>query len=463
MAGLSSPGLGSGLDINSLVTQLVAAEKQAPQAQITRAQTSTVTTISALGNLKGALGAFNSALTNLKTVEAFAGRTATSSDPDIFTASASPTAAPGTYDVEVVQVASAHQIKSTAFASGATQVVGTGTLTVNVGTSSFQVAIGSTNNTLAGIRDAINQATGNTDFVRATIVNATDGAHLVLTGTATGAANVISVTQAGGDGGLAAITYGVGNTSHYTLGRPAQNSIVAVAGFARESTTATVTDVIDGITLSLLEEDAGEIHTLTVATDKATVTSRIKTFVEQYNGMAKTLADLRSFEPTTKRAGPLLGDALLRSIEADIRTKLGDTGGGSTVFRTLSSVGITTQKDGSLKLDDAKLSSALDANFDEVARLFGGENGIATRLSNGITPRLATGAELDVRNARLNQKSVELQKQQAALEARMVQVERRYRTQFTALDSLLSKLQNTSTFLTQQLDSISKIKLDSGD
>jgi flagellar hook-associated protein 2 len=463
MAGLSSPGLGSGLDINSLVTQLVAAEKQAPQAQITRAQASTVTTISALGNLKGALGTFNTALANLKTVDAFSGRTATSSDPDIFKATASPTAAAGTYDVEVVQVASAHQIKSTAFASGASQVVGTGTLTINVGTNSFQVGVDATQHTLAGIRDAINQASGNTDFVRATIVNATDGAHLVLTGSATGAANVISVTQEGGDGGLAGITYGVGNTSHYTLGRAAQNSIVAVAGFARESTTATVTDVIDGITLSLLDSDPGEIHTLTVATDKTTVNSRIKTFVDQYNGMAKTLGDLRNFEPTTKKAGPLLGDALLRSIEADIRAKLGDTGGGSTVYRTLASVGITTQKDGTLALDGAKLTAALDANFDEVAKLFGGENGIATRLSNAITPRLATGAELDVRNARLNQKSVALQKQQAQLEARMVQVEKRYRTQFTALDSLLAKLQSTSTFLTQQLDSISKIKLDSGD
>jgi flagellar hook-associated protein 2 len=457
MAGLSSPGLGSGLDINSLVTQLVAAEKQAPQAQITRAQTSTVTTISALANLKGALGTFNTALDSLKTLDAFTGRTSVSSEPEVFTATASSTAAAGTYDIEVLQVASAHQLKSKEFASGAGQVLGTGTLTIKVGTDTFQVAIDATHNTVAGIRDAINQATGNTDFVRATIINATDGAHLVLSGTATGEANAITVSQSGGNGGLAALEYNPGLLTHYTEGRPAQDSIVAVAGFARHSTTSVVTDVIDGVTLNLLKGDEGEIHTLTVATDKTTVSARIKTFVDKYNEMEKTIAGLRSYEPTTKKAGPLLGDALLRGIESDIRSKLTDVNGGSSVFRTLASVGITTQKDGTLTLDNTKLGAALDSNFDEVAKLFGSENGVAARLSATITPRLASGSDLEVRNQGLTAKSVALQKQQSDLEARMLVVEARYRKQFTALDSLLSNLQNQSSFLTQQLGSIAKI------
>ena len=458
MAGLTSSGVGSGLDINSLVTQLVAAEKATPQKQITRQQTSTVTTISALGNLKGALGSFNAALTQLKTIEAFSGRTASSSDPEHFTATATNTAAAGVYEIEVVQVASAHQIKSNAFATGATHVVGTGTLTINVGTSNFQISIDAEHNTVAGIRDAINQATGNTALVRASIVNATDGAHLVLSATATGAANAISISQADGDGGLASLEYNPGLTTNYVVGgRPAQDSIVAVAGFARNSPTTTITDVIDGVSLTLLEEDPGEIHTLTVANDKSTVNTRIKNFVDQYNSMVSTLSALRSYEPSTKAAGPLLGDAMLRGIETDIRRQLSDTASGSTVFSTLASIGVTTQKNGSLLLDTAKLTSAMDSNFDEVAKLFGGDNGVATRLSNALTPRLAADAEIDVRSKRLNQKSVELQKQQAALETRMAQVEARYRKQFTALDSLLSNLQNQSSFLSQQLSSISKI------
>jgi flagellar hook-associated protein 2 len=458
MAGLSSAGLGSGLDINSLVSQLVAAEKATPQKQITRQQTSTVTTISALGNLKGALGGFNTALTQLKSLDAFAGRTASSSDPEFFTATASTTAAAGVYDIEVVQLATTAQIKSDPFAAGAGQTVGTGTLTINIGTSTFQVGVDASHNTLAGIRDAINQASGNTDLVRATIVNATDGAHLVLTGVASGLANAISVAQEGGDGGLSTLVYNPSLTTNYsTDSRAAQDAIVAVSGFARHSATNTVADVIDGVTLTLLEEDQGNIHTLTVANDKTTVQTRIKNFVDQYNSMVSTLSSLRSYEPTTKAAGPLLGDAMLRGIETDIRRQLTDTNSGSTVFRTLASIGVTTQKDGTLVLDSAKLTTAMNADFDEVAKLFGGENGVATRLSNAITPRLATDAEIDVRSKRLNQKSVDLQKQQAKLETRMAQVEARYRQQFTALDSLLSKLSSTSSFLTQQLSSISKI------
>jgi flagellar hook-associated protein 2 len=457
MAGLSSPGLGSGLDISSLVTQLVAAEKAGPQRQITRAQTSTVTTISALGNLKGALGTFNAALSPLKTLEAFAGRTASSSKPEVFTASAASTAAAGIYDIEVVHTASAHQIKSKAFASGATQAVGTGTLTITVGGNSFQVAIDSTKNTVAGIRDAINQAVGNTDLVDATIVNASDGAHLVLSATATGAASAITVSQADGNGGLAVLAYNPSLLTNYDEGRPARNAQVAVSGFVKQSATNTVSDVVDGITLNLVKGDEGNIHTLTVAADKAGVTAKIKTFVDAYNSMQSTLAGLRSFEPATKAAGPLLGDAMLRGIETQIRGTLSDTGGGSTVFRTLAGIGITTNKDGSMTLDQAKLNAAMTSNYDEVAKLFGGENGVAVRLANAITPRLAADAEIDVRAKRLNQKSVELQRQQAELETRMAAVERRYRAQFTALDSLLSKLQNTSSFLTQQLSGIAKI------
>jgi len=457
MAGLSTPGLGSGLDINGLVTQLVAAEKQAPQAQITRAQSGTVTTISALANLKGALGGFNAALDSLKTLDAFSGRTATTDKPEFFTASATSTAASGAYDIEVLQVASAHQIKSKEFATGAGQVVGTGTLSFTAGDKTFQVSVDAQHNTLAGIRDAINQATDNKDFVRATIINASDGAHLVLSGTATGETNAITVAQTGGDGGLSVLEFNPSLLTHYTEGRPAQDSIISVSGFTKESATSTFTDVVDGITINVVKADEGVIHKLTVDTDKTAVTARIKTFVDQYNQMQSTIANLRSYEPTTKKAGPLLGDALLRGIESDIRGKLTDINGGSSLYRTLASVGITTQKDGSLLLDDKKLTTALEGNFDEVAKLFGSENGVAARLSNAITPRLATGAELDVRSKSLSAKSVALQKQQTALEARMLVVEQRYRKQFTALDSLLSNLQNQSTFLTQQLSSISKI------
>jgi flagellar hook-associated protein 2 len=173
------------------------------------------------------------------------------------------------------------------------------------------------------------------------------------------------------------------------------------------------------------------------------------------------MTNLRGYEPATKRAGPLLGDSFLRAVESEVRGRMTDRVGSLTGnYQSLASIGITTAKDGTLKLDDAKLAAALSADYDGVAAVFGSTDGVAARLKAVIEPRLAADAELDVRSKRLNAKSVALQKDLVTLDARMAKVESRYRAQFNALDSLLSKLQSSSTFLSQQLDSISKISID---
>jgi flagellar hook-associated protein 2 len=458
MAGLSSQGLGSGLDIATLVSKLVAAEKAPRQTQITRAQTAAVTTISALGSLKGAMGAFNDALSALKTEEVFQTRSANASDPDIFTATAGTSALSGTYDVEVESLAGAHQIASNTFASGASQVVGTGTLTIGVGTKTFQVSIDDSNKTLAQIRDAINSATDNDDLVRATIVNAADGAHLMLTAQASGAVNAITVAQAGGNGGLSSLAYNPSLTTNYTQRREASDAVIYVAGFKHTSTTNTFKDVVDGVTITAIKADDDETHSLTISNDANGTTAKIKKFVDSYNALQSQMATLRNYEPTTKKAGPLLGDALLRGIETDVRAKLsGSVGGLTGTYQTLASIGVTTNKDGTLALDSDKLAKALSADFDGVGKLFGSSDGVAARLSTALTARLADTAELSQRSKALNAKTVALQKEQADLETRMAEVARRYNQQFNALDSMLSNLQNTSSFLTTQLASIANI------
>jgi flagellar hook-associated protein 2 len=458
MAGLSSPGLGSGLDINSLVSQLVAAEKAPQQAQITRAQTSTVTTITALAAFKGALSSFNTALSPLKTIEAFAARGATVSDDDIFTASATSSATPGSYDIEVERLASAHQISSDAFADGAGHVVGTGTLTVTLGEETFAIAVDDDHDTLAQIRDAINAHTGNDHLVTASIVNAQDGAHLVLSSNKSGAANAITVSQTGGNGGLSLLEYSASNTVNYIEPRAAADAVVYIAGFPHHSATNVVTGAIDGVTLTLKEADDDELHTLTIANDLTAVGARARKFVDEFNALANKIAELRSYEPTTRKAGPLLGDALLRGVEAELRALVTNPVTGQTgSYQTLASVGITTQRNGTLALDAKKFNAALEADFDGVSRLFASENGVAARLSTALDARLQASAEIDIRTKRLNQKSIDLQKQQAALELRMAKIEQRYRAQFITLDTMLSQMQTTSSYLAQQLDNISKI------
>src|SRR5262245_33706195 len=156
MATLQSPGIGSGLDVNGLVSQLVAAERTPATARLTREKTSIGTEISALGQLKGALSSFNSALAPLKTVDVFAARSATSADDKVFTATATSGAATSAYNITVTSLAKAHQIASTAFTAGANTSVGSGELTISLGTSAFSVTIEPDKTRLSDIRDTIN-------------------------------------------------------------------------------------------------------------------------------------------------------------------------------------------------------------------------------------------------------------------------------------------------------------------
>jgi flagellar hook-associated protein 2 len=200
------------------------------------------------------------------------------------------------------------------------------------------------------------------------------------------------------------------------------------------------------------------VHSLTVAKDTGGATARIRKFVDAYNALAVQIASLRSYDPETKKAGPLLGDAMLRGIESELRNKLTNAVSGlSGNYQSLASVGITTQKDGTLKLDNAKLGAVLATDFDNVAQLFGSEDGVATRLADALDTALATDAQINTRTKALNTKSLALQKEQAQLETRMADIARRYNAQFNALDSLLANLSSQSTFLTQQLSSIAKI------
>ncbi len=448
---------GSQIDVNSLATQLVAAERAPLDAQIQRASSKVTTQISAVGALMGSLSTFRSALSSLKTIDVFSTRQATSADPEIFAATASSSAVPGSYDVEVVQLATAHQIVSDPFAAGSTQVVGTGTLTLSLGATSFAVTIDSTNSTLAGIRDAINQSTTNPG-IRATLIQGTDGAHLVLTSANTGAASDIEVAQAGGDGGLAALTYNASATSNYTQLAAAQDAIIRVANIESHSTTNSVTGAIDGVTLNLLADSEGEKISLTVGYDSTAVTERIKAFVSAYNTLEAQISKLGSYDATTKTAGAMLGDSLLTGIESQLRRTLsGAVAGANGASQTLAGIGITTQADGSLKLDEAKLKTALTGNFDGVANLFGSENGVAAKLFAQVDERLKTGGAVESRSKNLIEQQKDLEDRKDTVDSRMQVALQRYIKQFTALDTLLSSLQTTSSYLSQQLEQLSEL------
>jgi flagellar hook-associated protein 2 len=458
MAGIQAGGIGSGLDVGSLVKQLVSAERAPLDARIARRESAATVEISALATVKGSLGSLRDSLGTLRDLSSFASRTATTSSTEHFLASATSAVLPGSYDVEIANLASAHKLASAAFAGGRDAVVGTGTLTVSTGGETFNVTVDGASNTLVQIRDAINAATGN-DSVTASILNETGGARLILTARATGAANAITVTQSGGDGGLAALVYDAAAPAANTLSQTtaAADALVRINGYDYTSASNTVTGAVDGLTITLLKADFGVQHTLTVANDMTAVQSKIRKFVTDYNALAKTFSTMQAYDPATGRAGPLIGDALVRGLESQLRRALtGSVTAASGDYKALAEFGITTDIKGQLQINDAKLSAALNADFDGVAQVFAADGGVAVGMYETLAGALDSAGQLANRQDGLNAliKSISVDKEK--VNYRMQSVEARYRAQFTALDSLLAQMQSTGNYLTQQLSAIAK-------
>jgi flagellar hook-associated protein 2 len=189
-----------------------------------------------------------------------------------------------------------------------------------------------------------------------------------------------------------------------------------------------------------------------VTNDDAAVQQKVQAFVTSYNSLMTTISDLRSYNATTKVAGPLLGDSMLRGIESQVRKVISDNVvGGTSKYVNLASLGISTQINGTLALDSTKFAAALKADASSVGQVFGSTNGIAKRIDTLMTLHLATTGDLAARDASITARRKDLDKQKTALDARMVVIEARYTKQFSALDSLLTQMQSTSTYLAQQL------------
>jgi flagellar hook-associated protein 2 len=405
--------------------------------------------ISALGTFKSALATFQSSLGSLATPAAFGAESASSSDPTAFTAMADSTAVPATYSVAVSQLAQAQQLVSNPFTGGSSAVVGTGALQVSLGGASFDVSVGPTNDTVAGIAAAINAATGNPG-VEASVVTGTDGAHLALTSSLTGAANVIQVSETDGGNALAALTYDTGNTANYKEQSAAQDAEFSVAGVNYTSASNTVTSALSGVTLSLLGKTTSAT-TLSVSTNLTAAGDNINAFVAAYNTLQGALSSLGSYDQTTNSAGPMLGNALLSGIQNQIRGALYSiVNTGSATYNSLASIGITTNKDGTLSVDSTTLSAALSANFSAVSQLFSSAGGgVAATLNNQMTADLAGNGPVDSASQTLVSQENALTQQSNQLQQQMTQLSASLTQQYASLNTLLSSLQSTSSYLTQ--------------
>lgn len=364
-------GVGSSaIDVNSLVSQLMGLEERS-KVKLDKKLSDYKVKLSAVGTLSSALSSFKSAMDKLRSTDAFKSIKATSGDTSVLTATASSTAVAGNYNIEVSQLAKANMLASAAF-TDTTSAVATGTLTLQVGSGAAKsVTIDSTNNTLSGIRDAINKAAAD---VTASIVNDGTGYKLVLTAKDMGADNKIKATVTGDSvgtdtdtSGLSSLVYdpAAAGTKNMTEIQAAQSSILKMGSMTVTKSSNTVTDFIDGVTLNLIKAQAGTAISLTVENDTSVVKQNVNNFVSEFNKIVNSIGGLQ------KAGGSFSGDGVLRSMDSGMRSILTNTIPGlSGSFNSLSQVGIKTNRDGTLSVDDTTLSSAITNNFSDVVKLF---------------------------------------------------------------------------------------------
>ena len=384
---LSSPGIGSGLDVAGIVAKLMEVEKR-PLTLMDAEISADQAKISAYGTLKSALASLQTTLASLASATGFKTLAANVSDAALLSANVGSTAVAGSYSVEVTNLAHAQKLASSGFAN-TTDAVGSGTLTFDFGTfdgvafassgsGAKTVTIAPGQNSLSGIRDAINAANVG---VTATIVNdgSAAGNRLVITSNASGAANSVKITVADDDGnatdagGLSQLAYdpaaAIGSGRNLSEKVAAQDATLVIDGITISKPTNTVTDAIQGVTLDLLKTNVGVPATLTVSANTGSVVTLVGNFVAAYNQVVATLGNLTKFDATQKQASVLTGDGTVRLIQTQLRSILGSALPAGA-FTTLSQAGVAFKTDGTLALDPAKLDAALKSNPSAVTQLF---------------------------------------------------------------------------------------------
>jgi flagellar hook-associated protein 2 len=458
VANVKFGGLITGLDVNALISGLVKAEHRSVDLLLNQkvryqAQDGVFTTVVAL------MAKLKSAAQSLSLSMDFTKHSAASSDSAVLTASADSTAETGSHTIVVDQLAAARIVKSTSFTSSS-DTIGTGTLTITVNGTSTPITIDATNNTLSGLKTAIKSSGA---AVTASIVNAgTSGSpdyRLVVQSKETGTANALTIsgTLAG-----AADPFAGGGTEV----QAAADALFSVDGLAVTRSSNTISDVLAGVTFVLLKEgdkDGAVEGTdasakVTVSVDSAAVKSSIKNLVDSFNAVNKIVNDQFTLNPDTERQGALAGDASLRGVISRLRNELSAVGGIGVGFKYISDIGISFQKDGSLLLDEAKLSSALEEDADGVADLFTlVNNGIGKRIPDTVDDYISSiDGTLTFRQKGVKASIENIDKKITREETRISALEEKLTKQFSELERMVSQLKSQGDFLMQHLNATSK-------
>jgi len=479
----SALGVGSGLDLSTLLSNLMAAEK-IPLTKLQTQATTAQTRISALGQLKSSLSSLLTAAKGL-TADKFTGLAGSSSDASIATIVADNKAGKISHKLEVASLAQAEKAVSAALA-GDTQL-NAGTLTFTFGKAedggfvagdgeARSIVIDSTNNTLSGLRDAINKAEMG---VTASLVTDGAGSRLVFTSGTTGAANAFRIASSdsgtGGSQALDFFDYDPATAPAYAGGaapagmsrlQAGADALFKLDGLEVASATNKVTSVLDGVTITLQKAGTTTIATNTSASGG---TAALQSLVGAYNSFLNVAKALSVNDPSQTRGeagttGPLAGDSLVRDLTARLRNEIfSPLQGAAGAYTSLASIGVGFDQSGALTLDTDRFGKAMAADPNAVSGLFASEpfgvdtQSLAERFAAQLSPYTDSDGVIDSRTDGLKDTIKTLETQQEQMGNRLEQIEARYRQQFTALDSLLSQLNTTGSFLTQQIEALKNL------
>jgi len=476
MATLSSPGIGSGLDVKSIVTQLVAVEHQPIDALQTKTA-AIQTKLSSFGLLQSYATNIRDIADKLSKPDFWSGTTASSADPTSVAVASTATAAAGSYLVNVTQLAKAQSLASKAYATSATSA-GTGRLHVELGAwddppttftpdatkAAVDIDIVAGQDSLDAIKTKINAANAG---VTASVLTDASGARLVLTSTSTGASSAVRITATDDDGintdatGLSALAFNPpAAAGQMQQAQAAKNATATINGLTVSSATNKLDGVIAGVTLTLSKETTSPVS-VQVGLDTASMKKAIGDFAKAYSDMNGYITQQTKYDATTKKAAVLQGDRATLTLQSNLRGLFLDSSTASLVYARLSDVGLEIQSDGSMKVNDTKLSAALASNQAEVAKMFSStasadpnEQGFAVRAKTLAGALIASDGAITTRTKSLRDNITRNQAQQDQMEKRVALVEARLTKQYGSLDTMLSQINATNSSLSQSLKAL---------
>jgi flagellar hook-associated protein 2 len=469
---ITSLGIGSGLDVNSIISSLMAVESQPLTALQTQA-TTMQTDLSAFGQVQSLVSSLQDAAKTLMDPNSFNLTTTSSTNPTAVSAATTSGAVAGSYSVSVSSLAAPQSIVSpTGQYTDGTSVVGTGSLTVQLGTwsadnstftpgtaTAVTIPIGASSDTLAGVAATINAANAG---VSATVVSDASGARLALQSSSTGAANGFKISVADDDGnntdasGLSRLAYDPSTSvTQMMLAQPAANTQATINGISVTSASNTLSSVIGGISFNVGQTTTQPV-TINVTPNTTAIQTDVTTFVSAFNALNSFLTTETAYDATTGTAAPLQGDSTAVGIQNQMHNLISQMTGASSAFPTLSSLGIQLQTDGSLQVNSTTLTSALNnlpqltAAFSNVDNTTASNNGFGAIFSNWADTLLQTGGTLPSKTAAIQTSITSNQDDQATLNTRLSAYQAQLEAQYTALDATMSQASALAAYVQQQ-------------